>query len=101
MREGSVQLDYGDGVARKTQRCARSTYYVLPSGYKIRLREAAGGHSVAPGRLAAHGTLCHKPCTVSGGGKSEISKSIANIMLKGPVFVRDYQRDMDTGCRRS
>ena len=35
---------------------------------------------MAPGRLAwPHGTLCHKPCTVSGGGKSEISKSIANV----------------------
>ena len=41
------------------------------------------------------GTLCHKPCTVSGGGKSEISKSIANVILNGPVFVRDYHRDMD------
>jgi hypothetical protein len=38
----------------------------------------------------AHGTLCHKPCTVSGGGKSEISKSISNVLLQGPVFVRDY-----------
>jgi phosphoenolpyruvate carboxykinase (diphosphate) len=41
----------------------------------------------------ADGILCHKPCTVSGGGKSEISKSIATIMLKGPVFVTDFQRD--------
>jgi len=41
------------------------------------------------------GTVCHKPCTVSGGGKSEISKSIANALLHGPVFVRDYHRDMD------
>ncbi len=41
------------------------------------------------------GTLCHKPCTVSGGGKSEISKSIAGAILKGPVFVRDYHNDMD------
>ena len=41
------------------------------------------------------GILCHKPCTVSGGGKSEISKSIANALLQGPVFVREYHRDMD------
>jgi hypothetical protein len=32
---------------------------------------------------------------VSGGGKSEISKSIAAALLQGPVFVRDYHRDMD------
>ena len=40
-------------------------------------------------------TLCHKPCTVSGGGKSEISKSISNAPAEGPVFVGDYQHDMD------
>ena len=39
--------------------------------------------------------LCHKPCTVSGGGKSEISKSLASIILKGPVFVGDFQHDFD------
>ncbi len=43
----------------------------------------------------AHGTLCHKPCTVSGGGKSEISKSIANVLLNGPVFIKDYHSDME------
>jgi hypothetical protein len=35
------------------------------------------------------------PCTVSGGGKSEISKSIADAVLKGPVFVKDYHGDME------
>jgi len=42
----------------------------------------------------ADGALCHKPSTVSGGGKSEISKSISNVLLKGPVFLRDYHKDM-------
>jgi hypothetical protein len=32
---------------------------------------------------------------VSGGGKSEISKSLTNALIKGPVFVHDYHRDMD------
>ena len=41
------------------------------------------------------GTLCHKPCTVSGGGKSEISKSIGNVILEGPVFVGDFQHDVE------
>ncbi len=41
------------------------------------------------------GTLCHKPCTVSGGGKSEISKSIGNVILEGPVFVGDFQSDIE------
>jgi phosphoenolpyruvate carboxykinase (diphosphate) len=43
----------------------------------------------------AEGTLCHKPCTVSGGGKSEISKPITDAILTGPVFVADFKRDFD------
>ena len=44
----------------------------------------------------AEGTFCHKPCTVSGGGKSEISKAIADAMIYGPIFVADF----DAGHRR-
>ncbi len=69
--------------------------YVLPSGYQIHM-EKLGEPSVW--RLigtVAEGTLCHKPCTVSGGGKSEISKSIKDAMLQGPVFTSDFHQDMD------
>ena len=53
---------------------------MLPSGYQDPPGEAAGRHGLAADRRRApHGTLCHKPCTVSGGGKSEISKSIADV----------------------
>ncbi|MGZ4982016.1 MAG: hypothetical protein ACXWE4_11010, partial [Methylobacter sp.] len=41
------------------------------------------------------GTFCHKPSTVSGGGKSEISKSIAGAIISGPVFVDNFDKDMD------
>ncbi|MCX6625294.1 MAG: hypothetical protein NTY38_30385, partial [Acidobacteria bacterium] len=69
--------------------------FVLPSGYKIRLQKQSGGTAWRLVGSVAHGTLCHKPCTVSGGGKSEISKSISNVLLKGPVFIREYFRDME------
>src|SRR5690606_14644224 len=39
------------------------------------------------------GVFCHKPCTVSGGGKSEISKSLRDYMLYGPIFVADIDED--------
>ena len=45
--------------------------------------------------MTAEGLLCHKPCTVSGGGKSEISKSIADAMFTGPNFVSDIAKDFD------
>ncbi|TAG32810.1 MAG: hypothetical protein EAZ36_01695, partial [Verrucomicrobia bacterium] len=69
--------------------------YVLPSGYKV---EMVRPDATARWRLrgtTAEGLLCHKPCTVSGGGKSEISKSIADATFSGPVFVSDAARDLD------
>jgi len=69
--------------------------YVHPSGYRVRLEK----HVLAPSwhliGTAADGVLCHKPCTVSGGGKSEISKSMINSMLSGPIYVGDFEADME------
>ena len=39
------------------------------------------------------GFLCHKPCTVSGGG-NEISKPLTDAIVSGPVFVADWEKDM-------
>lgn len=68
--------------------------YIHPSGYKVRM----GKHPAAPSfRLigtAAEGTFCHKPCTVSGGGKSEISKSLIDAVIYGPIYVRNLEEDM-------
>jgi len=43
----------------------------------------------------AEGAHCHKPATVSGGGKSEISKRIDDMISYGPVFVADINKDLD------
>jgi hypothetical protein len=32
----------------------------------------------------AEGLICHKPCTVSGGGKSEIAKPISDAITYSP-----------------
>jgi phosphoenolpyruvate carboxykinase (diphosphate) len=69
--------------------------YVLPSGYKVRLEKQLAGTAWRLVGARPDGTLCHKPCTVSGGGKSEISKSIAPYILKGPVFVKDFEQDLN------
>ncbi|HEY1788475.1 MAG TPA: hypothetical protein VGJ73_09985 [Verrucomicrobiae bacterium] len=70
--------------------------YVRPSGYKVRMEKPPGANRLW--RLVGfvpEGTLCHKPCTVSGGGKSEISKPITDAILTGPVFVADFKADFD------
>ena len=69
--------------------------YVRPSGYKVRMVKPVRGPRLAAGGHRGRGTLCHKPCTVSGGGKSEISKPITDAILTGPVFVADFKNDFD------
>jgi phosphoenolpyruvate carboxykinase (diphosphate) len=68
--------------------------YIHPSGYKIRMAK----HQSAPSwRLIGtvpEGAFCHKPCTVSGGGKSEISKSLVDAVLPGSFYVRSFEEDM-------
>lgn len=39
-------------------------------------------------------TTCHKPATVSGGGKSEISKAISAAFIIGNAYSPDYENDM-------
>lgn len=69
--------------------------YMTPSGFKLRIEKHPGAPSWRIIGTRGEGTVCHKPCTVSGGGKSEISKSLRDYMLYGPIFVVDAERDMD------
>ncbi len=69
--------------------------YIKPNGYKLELVK----HPAAPSwRLlgtSSQGTFCHKPSTVSGGGKSEISKSINDAVIYSTLFVNDLKEDLD------
>ncbi|MBK8814137.1 MAG: hypothetical protein IPN42_00840 [Methylococcaceae bacterium] len=69
--------------------------YVYPNGFRVNLER----HPHAPSwRLVGtypEGTFCHKPSTVSGGGKSEISKSLSGAVISGDFFVEDFDKDMD------
>lgn len=69
--------------------------YIYPSGFKVHMQK----HPHAPSwRLIGtlgEGTFCHKPSTVSGGGKSEISKSIQDSMISGPVFIGNFEDNLN------
>ncbi len=71
----------------------RNHYYVLPCGFKVHMEK----HPFAPEwRLVvtqAEGSFLHKPSTVSGGGKSEISKSLLNAIIYGTFFIDDIEKD--------
>ena len=85
---------YKDGKLRNIKLLAKHSY-LYPSGFMVHMEK----HPKAPSwRLIGtlgEGTFCHKPSTVSGGGKSEISKSIQDSMLCGPIYVGDYEKDFD------
>ena len=68
--------------------------YVLPMGYKLRYEKHPGAPSWRLVGTLAEGTVCHKPCTVSGGGKSEISKPIGDAIVYGPIYVADLNKDL-------
>lgn len=70
-------------------------HYVLPSGFKVEMKKHIQGSKWRLIGTMAEGTLCHKPCTVSGGGKSEISKSIQDAMIEGTVIVADIKKDFN------
>ena len=67
--------------------------YILPSGYTVKLERHPKANTWRLVGSRAEGVLCHKPCTVSGGGKSEISKSLRPMIHLASVFVRDFQQD--------
>ncbi len=83
-----------DGKEQTLRILAENTY-IHPTGYKIRMEKHPQTPSWRLVGTTAEGTLCHKPCTVSGGGKSEISKSLWDAVNFGPIFVSDFEKDMD------
>jgi hypothetical protein len=93
VREGCVRWPWNGSTFSLVLRAGET--YILPWGTKIRLEKQPGGTAWRLIASRADGILCHKPCTVSGGGKSEISKSIGSILLRGPVFVNDFQPDLE------
>ncbi|NCG09221.1 MAG: hypothetical protein GWO81_06595 [Verrucomicrobia bacterium] len=83
-----------DGAAQQLKLLPRHTY-VLPSGYKVEMIKPAEGRRWRLVGYTAESRVCHKPSTVSGGGKSEISKSISDAIISGHVFVSDFEKDFE------
>ncbi len=69
-------------------------FYIHPSGYRIHMEKHPTTTAWRLVGTSAEGTLCHKPCTVSGGGKSEISKSISDAIHFSPITIGDFTKDM-------
>lgn len=77
---------------KKTLRVLPNHVYVHPSGYKVRVSRHPSADKWRLIGTLAEPTFCHKPSTVSGGGKSEISKSLDDAVIHGPIFIGDYDK---------
>ncbi|MEJ1378406.1 MAG: hypothetical protein RPU32_10605 [Candidatus Sedimenticola sp. (ex Thyasira tokunagai)] len=69
--------------------------YIQPNGYRVEMERHPHTGSWRLVGTEPEGTFCHKPSTVSGGGKSEISKSMDDAVLYHPFFIDDLKSDLD------
>lgn len=91
LRDGTVSWDNGDHSIRMRA----DTEYISPAGYRINMvHNDADDQWYLEGTYGDSTTL-HKCCTVSGGGKSEISKAISDTFLWGNAYSPDFEADMD------
>lgn len=70
-----------------------SKTYIHPSGHKFNLKKHPKQPLWRIVHTVAEGIFLHKPCTVSGGGKSEISKSLENAIEYSTFHIKDIDED--------
>ncbi len=87
------KITWNKGGKAASLRLLPDHVYMYPSGYKVRMEKHPDAPSWRLIGTVAEGLLCHKPCTVSGGGKSEISKSIAESILYRAFYINDFEKD--------
>ena len=67
--------------------------YIHPTGHKFQLVKHPEQKLWRIIDTAPEGIFCHKPSTVSGGGKSEISKSMQNAIKYGSFYIQNLEKD--------
>ena len=88
------KISWSNNDDPKTLALIPENSYVLPSGYKVEMKKTENDGPWKLVGTVGEGFLCHKPCTVSGGGKSVISKPLTDAIVCGPVFIADWEGDM-------
>lgn len=88
----TISWKHGDDT--QTIRLQPDRIYMQPNGYKIEMEKHPGAPSWRLVGTSATGTFCHKPSTVSGGGKSEISKSLDDAVIYRTLFIDDLDKDL-------
>ncbi|NLA29880.1 MAG: hypothetical protein GX875_09550, partial [Propionibacterium sp.] len=94
MHDQTIIWTNADG-SKQTIKLLTGKVYITPNGYRVYAKHREMDHTqwhligVSP-----ISTDCHKPATVSGGGKSEISKSIADAFVFGNAYSADFDADI-------
>ncbi len=95
MRTMSVSWQGADGQ-RASIPLRADRAYLSPNGYRVTMvaqpNDRTAWHLLG---TRAEPMSCHKPATVSGGGKSEISKAITDAFIFSTAYVADFEADMD------
>ncbi|VEG28838.1 hypothetical protein [Actinomyces howellii] len=95
MRSQTVSWARPDGTTSSVPLLAGRTY-VAPTGYRVHAKHRVGDptqwHLVGTAPWSTH---AHKPATVSGGGKSEISKSLLDAFVFGEAYIKEVEADLD------
>ncbi len=95
LRTQSISWKTVDGKTSSIKLNAGKTY-MGPNGFRVHMEPLrADPRQWNLVGTSAEVTSCHKPATVSGGGKSEISKALSDAILVGYVYVPDLEKDMD------
>ncbi len=83
-----------DAGAEQSLRLRVDHEYLTPTGTRLRIEHSAADNQWALILVDGASTTLHKQCTVSGGGKSEISKAISDAFIPGNAYTPDFEADM-------
>lgn len=89
---GTVSWENGNDIFKL--KLSPKKVYVLPTGHRFQLAKHPAQSLWRIVSTSPEGIFCHKPSTVSGGGKSEISKSMQNAIVYGPFYIKNLDEDL-------
>ncbi|MCK5775826.1 MAG: hypothetical protein KAH25_06615 [Bacteroidales bacterium] len=92
MVKSAISWTYAKGKTHQIKLSPQKTY-IHPSGHKFNLKKHPKQPLWRIVQTNAEGIFLHKPCTVSGGGKSEISKSMENAIEYASFHIEDINED--------
>lgn len=90
LKDRTVYYEHPETQEKMKMKVRNDCFYVLPNGYQIQLIS----HPISKQWMLI-GTeqdvfFCFKPASVSGAGKSELSKSVMDAVSSGPFIVKDF-----------